>query len=56
MLNGLYLSEAIDFEKLKYGVINLISSNCGSGKTYFALSTLALKASDLSHVVYLTDS
>lgn len=41
---------------LKYGRINLIKSNCGSGKSYFSIHTLAEQASDLSHVVYLTDS
>lgn len=56
MINGSYLSDAININDLKYGCINLIKSNCGSGKSYFSIHCLAQKASNLSHVVYLTDS
>lgn len=56
MINGVYLSEAIDMSDLQFGRINLINSNCGSGKSYFAINELSKKASHLSNVVYLTDS
>lgn len=56
LLNGIYLSDAVDIKDLQYNCINLIKTNCGSGKTTFSLNELADSASDLSHVVYLTDS
>lgn len=56
MINGVYLSEAIDINDLKYNCINLIKTNCSSGKTYFSLNLLSQKAKNLSNVVYLTDS
>ena len=56
MINGVYLSDAINIQDLKLGRINLINSNCGSGKSYFAINDLAKQAARLSNVVYLTDS
>lgn len=56
MIDGLFLSEAIDIKDLYKNKLNLIKTNCGSGKTYFALNDLAKTASSLSHVVYLTDT
>lgn len=56
MIDGLYLSEAVDLNQLQRGKLNLISTNCGSGKSYFAINNLAGLATNYSNVVYLTDT
>lgn len=56
MTDGVYLSEAIDINDFKPNKINLINSNCGSGKSYFAIKDLPNLATNRSRVLYLTDS
>lgn len=45
MIDGVYLTEAIDLSEAKQGVINLIQSPCGSGKSYFAIHKISKLAS-----------
>lgn len=56
MINGVYLSDAINTDDFRLGKINLIQSNCGSGKSYFAIKKLPLLASCRGKVVYLIDT
>ena len=56
MINGKYLTDAINLDEIEIGCLNLISSNCGSGKTTFALNKLTELASSLDKVLYLIDS
>lgn len=56
MIDGVFLSEAINIEDFQKGKINLIQTNCGSGKTYFAINELSKQVDNLSKIVYLIDS
>lgn len=62
MIDGKYLSEAIPLDNeenrdlFDTGVINLIDSDCGSGKTYYAFNELPKLASSPERVLFLIDS
>ena len=52
-----YLSELVDFEKLRVDAVNIIKSPTGSGKTYFALHALPEHCIDTYYKsLYLIDT
>lgn len=53
-MNGEKLSELINVDEIKEGVLNLIEAPCGSGKTYFAKTLKSLSPYD--NMLYLIDT
>lgn len=57
MLGSKYLSELVDFKRLRSDAINIIMAPTGSGKTFFALHAVPEHCSDAHHqVLYLIDT
>lgn len=56
MIEGAYLSEAIHVLQIQKGMLNVIVSPTGSGKTYFATHDLLSLSSRPEHIVYLIDT
>ena len=56
MENKKYLTESIDMNGIKAGVLNIIQAPCGSGKSYFALNKLPETVSRNSKLLYVIDT
>lgn len=56
MKGNKYLSEAVHSEEIQTGQLNLVEAPTGSGKTTWALNTLAEEVSDKHRMVYLIDT
>lgn len=58
MKEGKYLSEAIDYNEIRKGRLNMVVANTGQGKTTMATQFLPqqLKIEDYSRIIYLTDT
>lgn len=56
MIDKKFLTDAIHMEDIKTGVVNVIKSPCGSGKSYFALNKLPETVSRNSKLLYVIDT
>ena len=56
MLGKKYLSESVDLNVLRTGVLNLITAPCGSGKTHLATHDLPRLVSEDCKMLYLIDT
>ena len=58
MKEGKYLSEAIDYNEIRKGRLNMVVAKTGQGKTTMATQFLPqqLKIVDYSRIIYLTDT
>lgn len=56
MQDNNFLSESVDMNGIKAGVLNIIQAPCGSGKSYFALNKLPETVSRNSKLLYVIDT
>lgn len=56
MQDNNFLSESVDMNGIKAGVLNIIQAPCGSGKSYFALNKLPKTVSRNSKLLYVIDT
>lgn len=59
MANGFkarYVSELVTYSKIIDGIINLIESPCGTGKTTFFINEVVKKAKNKERILYLVDT
>ncbi len=56
MTGNKYLSEVVNMDSIKAGQLNIIDAPTGSGKTTFALETLANTVSNKNRMLYLIDT
>lgn len=51
-----YVSELVNYSKIIDGIINLIESPCGTGKTTFFIDEVVKKAHNKERILYLVDT
>lgn len=51
-----YVSELVTYSKIIGGIINLIESPCGTGKTTFFINEVVKKAKNKERILYLVDT
>ncbi|MBN3553312.1 DEAD/DEAH box helicase family protein [Fictibacillus nanhaiensis] len=51
-----YVSELVTYSKIVKGIINLIESPCGTGKTTFFIDEVIKKAKNKERILYLVDT